>query len=164
MASLTVWVQCAAVSPCLLHGHRKSGWLLCIVPASSPERTPPCHRGERMTRQTSHPWSPGWGEFHVGSLSFRREAGHRMWKEALPTLSPLGLEQTYPKSQGCSALCVLVPTAPSVLHSLFLNGFNKQGSACFPGYRRREQCGALVEPMQARYPQLPLPLPKAQRP
>lgn len=30
------------------------------------------------------PWSPGWGEFHVGSLSLRREAGRRMYVEGSP--------------------------------------------------------------------------------
>lgn len=40
---------------CLLHGHRKSHWPLCIVPASSAERTTPYHRGERMARQTLEP-------------------------------------------------------------------------------------------------------------
>lgn len=97
------------------------------------------------------PWSPDWGEFHVGSLSFRREAGRRMYVEGSPPHPvPTWLEQTYPKNQGCSALCVLVPTAHSVLHSPLMNSFNKQSPACFPGYKRRKQCGALVEPRQAR--------------
>lgn len=82
--------------------------------------------------------------------SGEKQAVGCMWKEALPTLSPLGLEQTYPKNQGCSALCVLVPTAPSALHSPLMNSFNKQRPACFPGYKRRKQCGALAELRQAR--------------
>lgn len=157
MASLTVWVQCATVPPaCYMAIENLAGLSALSLPHLLRGLLPAIEVKGWLDR----PWS----EFHVGSLSFRREAGHRMWKEALPTLSPLDLEQTYPKSQGCSALCVLVPTAPSVLHSPFINSFNKQGPACFPGYRRRKQCGTLVELMQARYPQLPLPSPKAQRP
>lgn len=91
----------------------------------------------------------------MNSMSVHCHSGEKqavgcMWKEALPTLSSLGLEQTYPKNQGCSALCVLVPTAPSVLYSPLMNSFNKQSPACFPGYKRRKQCGALVELRQSQ--------------